>query len=70
MVGAGIALGVAGALGASRLMGSALYGVSPTDPLAVRIVASRSRAGDASRLPPAWQRPPTVTLHAAEISFG
>jgi putative ABC transport system permease protein len=30
---AGIALGLVGALGLTRLMGSMLYGIKPTDPL-------------------------------------
>jgi ABC-type antimicrobial peptide transport system permease subunit len=33
MVAAGIGLGIAGALGLSRLMATTLYGVSPLDPL-------------------------------------
>ena len=36
---AGIVLGVAGALGLTRLMGSMLFGVKPTDPLTFTVVA-------------------------------
>jgi ABC-type antimicrobial peptide transport system permease subunit len=40
MAGVGIALGVAGALGGSRLLSKALYGVSPADPLTYVAVAA------------------------------
>ena len=33
MIGAGLVFGIAGALGLSRLMANALYGLSPADPL-------------------------------------
>ena len=36
---AGIALGVAAAVGVSRLLGGLLYGVSPTEPLTYAAVA-------------------------------
>ena len=39
MVGAGMAFGLAGALGLSRVMANALYGVSPADPLTYSSVA-------------------------------
>lgn len=37
--GAGIALGVAGALGLTRVLGGQLYGVAPTDPATLAAVA-------------------------------
>jgi predicted permease len=39
LAGAGVALGVAGALGATRALSALLYGVSPTDPLTFGVIA-------------------------------
>jgi putative ABC transport system permease protein len=56
MVGAGIALGMAGALGVSRLMSSVLYGVSPTDPVTYAgVIAVLALTGLAACLAPAWR---------------
>jgi ABC-type antimicrobial peptide transport system permease subunit len=59
---AGIALGIAGALWATKLMSSLLYGVRPTDPVsfagvaaglfAIAVIASLVPALRASRLDP------------------
>jgi putative ABC transport system permease protein len=38
-VGLGLAVGVAAALALGRLLGSLLYGVGPTDPLTIAVVA-------------------------------
>ncbi|HEX8702731.1 MAG TPA: ABC transporter permease [Myxococcaceae bacterium] len=68
LVGAGVALGLAGALALTRLMDSVLYGVRPHDPatfasvvvglLCVAVIASWLPARRATRVPPA------VTLRA------
>lgn len=65
MVGAGIALGIAGAFGVSRLMGSALYGVSPTDPLTYAGVAGLlAVTGVAACTVPAWRASTTRPVSA------
>jgi ABC-type antimicrobial peptide transport system permease subunit len=68
LVGAGLALGLVGALALTRLMDSVLYGVRPHDPvtfasvvvglLGVAVIASWLPARRATRVPPA------VTLRA------
>ena len=69
VVAAGIAVGLVGALVASRLLASLLYGVSPTDPLtfgsAIAVfvgVALMASAGPARR---ATRADPVETLRGA-----
>jgi ABC-type antimicrobial peptide transport system permease subunit len=40
MAGAGVAIGLLGAFAATRVMGSLLYGVSPSDPISFALVAT------------------------------
>jgi ABC-type antimicrobial peptide transport system permease subunit len=40
LAGAGIALGLAGALGAGQVVGTVLYNVTPTDPLTFGVIAT------------------------------
>jgi putative ABC transport system permease protein len=55
MVGAGIALGIAGALGVSRLLAGALFGVSPADPLTyVTVAGVLAVTGLGACAVPAW----------------
>jgi ABC-type antimicrobial peptide transport system permease subunit len=56
LVGAGVALGAAGALAAARLMGSVLYGVGPGDPTTyATVVALLTLTGVAAACVPAWR---------------
>jgi putative ABC transport system permease protein len=68
MVGAGVALGIAGALAAARLLGSVLHGVSSTDPVtyagaAVLLVGT----GVAACLVPAWRASTTRPVAALRM---
>jgi predicted permease len=68
MVGAGITLGLAGALGVSRLMGSVLYGVSPTDPATyLGAAALLGLIGLAACTVPAWRASTTRPLNALRV---
>ncbi len=68
MVGAGIALGLAGALGISRLLGSVLYGVSPTDPATyIGAATLLSLIGLAACTVPAWRASTTRPLNALRV---
>ena len=50
LVGVSIAIGLAGALAATRLLSGLLYGVSPSDPVTFASVSARPRGGGARGL--------------------
>jgi ABC-type antimicrobial peptide transport system permease subunit len=55
-LGAGIAIGIAGALALTRLLGSLLYGVRPTDPTTIgEVVVLLAGVAVAASLIPAWR---------------
>ena len=65
MIGAGIALGVAGALAVSRLMAGALFGVSAADPLTyVTVVGLLALTGLVACSVPAWRASTTEPVTA------
>ena len=68
MIAVGIALGVGGALGLSRLMGSLLYGVTPTDPVTYAGAAALLLAtGLAACTVPAWRASTTRPVAALRM---
>lgn len=65
IVGAGVAIGIAGAAGAARLLGRALYGVGPGDPVTfVTVAATLSLCGLLACAVPAWRASATRPINA------